>query len=143
MATATTTGSGAEEEEEGEGKERRGEEEKAEGREGNNIGIPGDGSVAATITITTINNGNGDGNGNKGGLTVESICERRGAQGHLDATVSAFKGTLVDVGLDADGNVIITVRRRYGAEDIVRGMQRLRGREYIFKFLTEQGGAGL
>ena len=141
MATATTTGGGAEEEEEGEGKERRGEEEKAEGREGNNIGIPGDGSAAATIT--TINNGNGDGNGNKGGLTVESICERRGAQGHLDATVSAFKGTLVDVGLDADGNVIITVRRRYGAEDIVRGMQRLRGREYIFKFLTEQGGAGL
>ena len=83
-------------------------------------------------------------------MTTESVCEHererdreRPVPQRLDATASAFKGTLVDIGLDADGNVIITVRRRYGAEDIVRGMQRLRGREYVFKFLTEQGGAGL
>ena len=53
-------------------------------------------------------------------------------------TVSAFKGTLVDVGLDAEGNIVITVRRRYGAEGVARGMQRLKGRECVFKLLVER-----
>jgi hypothetical protein len=53
-------------------------------------------------------------------------------------TASAFKGTLVDVGLDAEGNIVITVRRRHGAEGVARGMQRLKGREYVFKILAER-----
>lgn len=51
---------------------------------------------------------------------------------------SAFKGTLVDVGLDAEGNIVITVRRRHGAEGVARGIQRLKGREYVFKLLAER-----
>ena len=53
-------------------------------------------------------------------------------------TVSAFKGTLVDVGLDAEGNIVITVRRRHGAEGVARGMQRLKGRECVIKILAER-----
>jgi hypothetical protein len=55
-------------------------------------------------------------------------------------TASAFKGTLVDVGLDAEGNIVITVRRRHGAEGVARGMRRLRGRECVFKLLIERRG---
>jgi len=55
-------------------------------------------------------------------------------------TASAFKGTLVDVGLDAEGNIVITVRRRYGAEGVARGMRRLKGRECVFKILAERRG---
>jgi hypothetical protein len=55
-------------------------------------------------------------------------------------TASAFKGTLVDVGLDAEGNIVITVRRRHGAEGVARGMQRLKGRECVIKILVERRG---
>jgi hypothetical protein len=55
-------------------------------------------------------------------------------------TASIFKGTLVDVGLDAEGNIVITVRRRHGAEDVARGMQRLKGRECVFKLLMKRRG---
>jgi len=57
-------------------------------------------------------------------------------------TASAFKGTLVDVGLDAEGNIVITVRRRHGAEGVARGMQRLKGRECVIKLLAERRGRG-
>jgi len=55
----------------------------------------------------------------------------------MDITVLAFKGRLVDVGLDGEGNIMISVRRRNKTENIIRSMQKLKGREYVFKLLME------
>ncbi|MBC7112713.1 MAG: hypothetical protein H5T34_01605 [Candidatus Methanomethyliales bacterium] len=43
----------------------------------------------------------------------------------------------MDAGMDPEGNVVITVRRAKGAEEIVRVLQRMRGREYVVKVLGD------
>ena len=55
----------------------------------------------------------------------------------MDTIVLAFKGRLVDVGLDGEGNIMISVRRRDRPDTIIRSMQKLNGSEYVFKLLME------
>ncbi|MEM3390101.1 MAG: hypothetical protein QW491_11935 [Thermoproteota archaeon] len=44
----------------------------------------------------------------------------------------AFKGTLADAGADPDGNIVLVIRRRHGADDIIRAARRARVMEWIF-----------
>jgi hypothetical protein len=66
---------------------------------------------------------------------LQAVRTRTGER--MDITVLAFKGRLVDVGLDGEGNIMISVRRRNKTENIIRSMQKLKGREYVFKLLME------
>lgn len=55
----------------------------------------------------------------------------------MDITVLAFKGRLVDVGLDGEGNIMISVKRRDRTDTIIKSMQKLKGSECVFKLLME------
>jgi len=55
-----------------------------------------------------------------------------------DRTEYAFKGRLIYAGLDAEGNIVLVIRRNYDGEQIAKGIdRRLRGGEYVFKIVKE------
>ncbi|MEM3433838.1 MAG: hypothetical protein QXG08_06135 [Candidatus Methanomethyliaceae archaeon] len=59
----------------------------------------------------------------------------------IDREISllSFKGRLLDVGMDPEGNIVLIIKRRHGAESVLGAARVMVGGEFVFKAILDMG----